>query len=44
MYDWLGPTMFLGALVILGIGYPVAFSLGCNSDCIRNHRCLAWYF
>jgi tripartite ATP-independent transporter DctM subunit len=28
MYEWLGPTMFLGALVILGIGYPVSFSLG----------------
>lgn len=27
-YEWLGPLMFLGALVILGIGYPVAFSLG----------------
>jgi len=27
-YEWLGPTMFLGALVILGLGYPVAFSLG----------------
>jgi len=31
MYDWLGPTMFLGALVILGIGYPVAFSLGATA-------------
>jgi tripartite ATP-independent transporter DctM subunit len=28
MYEWLGPTMFIGALVILGIGYPVSFSLG----------------
>jgi tripartite ATP-independent transporter DctM subunit len=27
-YEWLGPLMFLGALMILGIGYPVAFSLG----------------
>ncbi|NNJ12710.1 TRAP transporter large permease subunit [Chloroflexales bacterium ZM16-3] len=27
MYEWLGPTMFLGALVILSLGYPVAFSL-----------------
>ncbi|NJN15075.1 MAG: TRAP transporter large permease subunit [Oscillochloris sp.] len=27
-YEWLGPTMFLGALVILAIGYPVTFSLG----------------
>lgn len=31
MCDWLGPTMFLGALVILGIGYPVAFSLGATA-------------
>lgn len=31
MYDWLGPTMFLGVLVILGIGYPVAFSLGATA-------------
>ncbi len=27
MSEWLGPLMFLGALVILSIGYPVAFSL-----------------
>ncbi len=27
MGEWLGPLMFLGALVILSIGYPVAFSL-----------------
>jgi tripartite ATP-independent transporter DctM subunit len=27
-YEWLGPTMFLGALVLLSLGYPVAFSLG----------------
>ncbi len=27
MYEWLGPAMFLGALVILSLGYPVAFSL-----------------
>ncbi|AIE72991.1 MULTISPECIES: TRAP transporter large permease subunit [unclassified Synechocystis] len=27
-YDWLGPMMFVGALVFLGFGYPVAFSLG----------------
>ena len=27
-YDWLGPMMFVGALVFLGCGYPVAFSLG----------------
>ncbi|ASC73333.1 C4-dicarboxylate TRAP transporter large permease protein DctM [Halomicronema hongdechloris C2206] len=27
-YEWLGPTMFAGALVLLSIGYPVAFSLG----------------
>ncbi len=25
---WLGPLMFLGALVLLSFGYPVAFSLG----------------
>ncbi|WP_298403280.1 TRAP transporter large permease subunit [uncultured Chloroflexus sp.] len=31
MYEWLGPAMFLGALVILGIGYPVAFSLGATA-------------
>ncbi|MFV9505186.1 MAG: TRAP transporter large permease [Oscillochloridaceae bacterium umkhey_bin13] len=30
-YEWLGPLMFLGALVILGIGYPVAFSLGATA-------------
>lgn len=28
MYEWLGPSMFLGALVFLAMGYPVAFSLG----------------
>ncbi|MGB0562735.1 MAG: TRAP transporter large permease [Spirulinaceae cyanobacterium] len=27
-YDWLGPVMFAGALVLLSAGYPVAFSLG----------------
>ncbi|WP_293063038.1 TRAP transporter large permease subunit [Okeania sp. SIO2B3] len=27
-YEWLGPLMFAGALVLLSIGYPVAFSLG----------------
>ena len=27
-YEWLGPMMFLGALVFLSMGYPVAFSLG----------------
>lgn len=27
-YDWLGPAMFAGALVLLSAGYPVAFSLG----------------
>ncbi len=27
MTEWLGPLMFLGALVILSLGYPVAFSL-----------------
>lgn len=27
-YEWLGPFMFLGALVLLSLGYPVAFSLG----------------
>ncbi|MFQ4140638.1 TRAP transporter large permease subunit [Chlorogloeopsis sp. ULAP02] len=27
-YEWLGPTMFAGALVFLSLGYPVAFSLG----------------
>jgi tripartite ATP-independent transporter DctM subunit len=26
--EWLGPLMFLGALVLLSIGYPVAFALG----------------
>ncbi|MCX7859803.1 MAG: TRAP transporter large permease subunit [Chloroflexus sp.] len=31
MYEWLGPAMFLGALVILGIGYPVSFSLGATA-------------
>ena len=28
MIDWLGPLMFAGALVLLSLGYPVAFSLG----------------
>ena len=28
MVDWLGPGMFVGALVLLSLGYPVAFSLG----------------
>ncbi|NET55951.1 MAG: TRAP transporter large permease subunit [Symploca sp. SIO2E6] len=28
VYEWLGPLMFLGALVLLPLGYPVAFSLG----------------
>lgn len=27
-YEWLGPTMFVGSLVLLSLGYPVAFSLG----------------
>ena len=27
-YEWLGPTMFAGALALLSLGYPVAFSLG----------------
>ncbi|MDB9314166.1 TRAP transporter large permease subunit [Spirulina sp. CS-785/01] len=27
-YDWLGPVMFAGALLLLAFGYPVAFSLG----------------
>jgi tripartite ATP-independent transporter DctM subunit len=26
--DWLGPAMFAGALAMLSLGYPVAFSLG----------------
>ncbi|MEL7358103.1 MAG: TRAP transporter large permease subunit [Cyanobacteria bacterium J06555_13] len=26
--DWLGPAMFAGALALLSLGYPVAFSLG----------------
>ena len=26
--EWLGPAMFGGALVLLSLGYPVAFSLG----------------
>lgn len=26
--EWLGPLIFLGALVLLSFGYPVAFSLG----------------
>ena len=28
MIDWLGPAMFAGALLLLSLGYPVAFSLG----------------
>ena len=28
MIDWLGPFMFAGALALLSLGYPVAFSLG----------------
>lgn len=27
-YEWLGPLMFAGALLLLSLGYPVAFSLG----------------
>ncbi|GET41295.1 TRAP transporter large permease [Microseira wollei] len=27
-YEWLGPVMFAGALVLLSLGYSVAFSLG----------------
>ena len=27
-YDWLGLLMFAGALLLLSLGYPVAFSLG----------------
>ena len=27
-YDWLGLAMFVGALALLSIGFPVAFSLG----------------
>ncbi|WP_088242587.1 TRAP transporter large permease [Calothrix rhizosoleniae] len=27
-YDWLGPAMFVGALLLLSFGYSVAFSLG----------------
>lgn len=27
-YEWLGPVMFAGALVLLSSGYPVAFALG----------------
>lgn len=27
-FEWLGPMMFAGALVLLSFGYPVAFSLG----------------
>jgi tripartite ATP-independent transporter DctM subunit len=27
-YEWLGPVMFIGALILLSLGYPVAFSLG----------------
>ncbi len=26
--EWLGPSMFLGALMLLATGYPVAFALG----------------
>ena len=26
--EWLGPAMFVGALFLLSLGYPVAFSLG----------------
>ena len=26
-YDWLGPLMFVAALILLSFGYPVAFSL-----------------
>ncbi len=28
MTEWLGPSMFAGALALLSLGYPVAFSLG----------------
>ncbi|MEA5465508.1 TRAP transporter large permease subunit [Leptothoe sp. PORK10 BA2] len=28
LIDWLGPMMFAGTLVLLSLGYPVAFSLG----------------
>jgi tripartite ATP-independent transporter DctM subunit len=28
VYDGLGPLMFIGALILLSFGYPVAFSLG----------------
>lgn len=28
MAEWLGPGMFVGALLLLSLGYPVAFSLG----------------
>ena len=28
MIEWLGPAMFAGALLLLSLGYPVAFSLG----------------
>ena len=27
-FEWLGPWMFAGTLVLLSLGYPVAFSLG----------------
>lgn len=27
-FEWLGPLMFAGALMLLSLGYPVAFSLG----------------
>ncbi|MEM9152893.1 MAG: TRAP transporter large permease subunit [Cyanobacteria bacterium P01_F01_bin.3] len=28
MIEWLGPAMFVGALALLSLGYPVAFALG----------------
>ena len=28
IHEWLGPAMFAGALLLLSLGYPVAFSLG----------------
>ena len=28
MTEWLGPAMFAGAIALLSLGYPVAFSLG----------------
>ena len=36
-YDWLGIAMFFGALVLLSLGYPVAFSLGGS-----NYFCSDW--